>query len=647
MKKYLLISFILLLTCLTGCKNKNDEVVKKNEEEPVCGGVTNNTDYNAPKVINSDKLVKFSVGFYHEDKFDSSSGRYYIFVLEPDTDGKIILKDSYNGDGFEVSEPVLDGTQEIIKKYDLAKANGVNKITAGLPPEFEECDFYAEYDNGECIRFAENSDPSSEWGREFIDYFADVFAEHGDNQYLTPKISGVIKCFNLEIQRNNILYQYRTCSDNKISRDIYDFNDERALDETYVESSSEYYDGILQIVSDMEIRDFENYDSSSDFINDGMTPPYYDFYIEFEDGNIMSGASCDPEVLEKFMPMGEELMSYIDSYLDANAIAKNAHFEGYMEVPVWTSYASSHLYDDDYDRYNTINLYDNDPETAYVEGVNGDGIGEMVMFEFGEGFEASCYAISKIEIRPGYQKSHEAFENNSRPLKLGFYFLNGRVEYAEFNKDYDENTVFTLEFDPVIAKDCVMVIEDAVSGKKYKDLCISEVKFYSQYTDDMIFYEHNVYYDDPESHPSWDINIEAYKGDEMVWSHMTHNPLTELSGKSILTCGFGKVIVYDEQSIVALDALTGETLWVNEDCGYPGAYSFDSNGNLYICSYLGSNLCVIDKDGNTIQKKENYAGEDYNWGSMLVLHPDGILNIYYASYGEGNEEGKIFTARYN
>lgn len=647
MKKYLLISFILLLTCLTGCKNKNDEVVKKNEEEPVCGGVTNNTDYNAPKVINSDKLVKFSVGFYHEDKFDSSSGRYFIFVLETDTDGKIILKDSYNGDGFEVSESVLDGTQEIIKKYDLAKANGVNKITAGLPPEFEECDFYAEYDNGECIRFAENSDPSSEWGREFIDYFADVFAEHGDNQYLTPKISGVIKCFNLEIQRNNILYQYRTCSDNKISRDIYDFNDERALDETYVESSSEYYDGILQIVSDMEIRDFENYDSSSDFINDGMTPPYYDFYIEFEDGNIMSGASCDPEVLEKFMPMGEELMSYIDSYLDANAIAKNAHFEGYMEVPVWNSYASSHLYDDYYDRYNTINLYDNDPETAYVEGVNGDGIGEMVMFEFGEGFEASCYAVSKIEIRPGYQKSHEAFENNSRPLKLGFYFLNGRVEYAEFNKDYDENTVFTLEFDPVIAKDCVMVIEDAVSGKKYKDLCISEVKFYSQYTDDMIFYEHNVYYDDPESHSSWDINIEAYKGEEMVWSHMTHNPLTELSGKSILTCGFGKVIVYDEQSIAALDALTGETLWVNEDCGYPGAYSFDSNGNLYICSYLGSNLCVIDKDGNTIQKKENYAGEDYNWGSMLVLHPDGILNIYYASYGEGNEEGKIFTARYN
>lgn len=647
MKKCIVLSLIIAVIFLIGCNNKDNDVNTNINEEPVCGGVTNNTNYDAPKVINSDNLVRFSAGFYHEDKFDSSKGRYYIFVLEPAADEKIILKDSYNGEGFEVPASVFDGVQNIIKKYDLAKANGVNKITAGLPPEFEECDFCAEYDNGESIRFSENSDPSSEWGREFIDYFADIFAEHGDDKYLTPKISGVIECFDFEIQKNNIQYQYRTCSDNKISRDIYDINDERSLDETLVESSPEYFDGILQIVSDMEIRDFENYDSSSDFINDEITPQYYDFYIKFEDGNILSGASCDPEVLDKFMPIGDELMAYIDSYIDANANRKNEYFEGYEEVPVWSSYASSHLYDDDYDKYNTINLYDNDPKTAYVEGVDGNGIGEMVKFEFGEGFEASCYAVSKIEIRPGYQKSHETFENNSRPLKLGFYFLNGRVEYAEFDKDYDENTVYTIEFDPVIAKDCVMVIEDAVSGKKYKDLCISEVKFYSQYTDDMIFYEHNVYYDDPESYPSWDINIEAYKGAEMVWSHMTHNPLTELSGKSILTCGFGKVIVYDEQSITALDALTGEVLWINEDCGYPGAYSFDSNGNLYICSYLGSNLCIIDKDGNTIQKKENYAGEDYNWGSMLVLHPDGILNIYYASYGEGNEEGKIFTARYN
>lgn len=42
-----------------------------------------------------------------------------------------------------------------------------------------------------------------------------------------------------------------------------------------------------------KIRDFEKYDTSSDFIADGKTPPYYDFCIEFDNGQRMSGASCD------------------------------------------------------------------------------------------------------------------------------------------------------------------------------------------------------------------------------------------------------------------------------------------------------------------------------------------------------------------
>lgn len=639
MKKTTVLTMCFMLVCLSGCGKK--ETV----EEPICGGVTDNTDYDAPKTISSDKLVKLSMGFYQEDRYDSSNGRYYTFVLESDTSGKVILKDSYGAKGFEVDKSVLDGAQAIIKKHDLAKENGVSKVTAGLPPEYAECDFWAEYDGGESISFAENSDPSSAWGREFIDYFADIFAQHGDDQYLEPKISGTIECFNLEIQKDNILYQYNTEGENQIYRSIYDCDKEEMLDEISADADPEYYDGILKIVSDMEIRDFENYESASDFFSDGKAPSYYDFYIKYADGSSMAGASCDPEMLDNFMPMGTELMSYIDNYIGSGSADKNAGFEGYMEVPVWNAFATSWLSGDDYYKYHPGNLYDNDPSTAYVEGTADDGIGQMVKFELGSEFDASCYAISKIEIRPGYQKSREAFENNSRPLKLAFYFLNGRVEYAEFDKDYDMDSVYTIEFEPVVAKDCVMVIEDAISGKKYKDLCISEVKFYSQYTEDMIPYEHNVHRDNPDANPDWDINIETYKGEEMVWSYMTHNPLTELSGRSLLTCGFGKVIVYDNQKIVALDASTGDVLWINKDAGYPGAYSFDDKGNLYICGYYGSTLCVIDGDGNTIRKEDSLAGDGYNWATMLALTPDGNMSIYYAMYNDSDEEGKIYTTK--
>lgn len=317
MKKIIVLAMCFMMIGLFGCGKKDTDVLnRKNTEEPVCGGVTNNTDYDAPKVINSDNLVKLSMGFYHEDKFDKSNGRYYTFILESDSDGKILLKDRRDDEGFTVDKSVLDGAQKIIKKYDLAKANGVNKITAGLPPEYEECDFSAEYDSGERISFAENSDPSSEWGREFIDYFAPIFAANGDNKYLPSEISGTITCFNLEIQKDSTLYQYNTEGENQIYRCIYDCAKEEVLSQTCVDASSEYYDGILKIVRDREIRDFENYDSASDFVSDGKTPAYYDFYIEFDDGNKMSGASCEPEILEKFMPMGTELMNYMDEFID-------------------------------------------------------------------------------------------------------------------------------------------------------------------------------------------------------------------------------------------------------------------------------------------------------------------------------------------
>lgn len=319
--KYLVAALCLSVMCFAGCKNEDDDVVRiRNEvEEPICGGVTDNTDHNAPKVINSDNLVKLSMGFYHEDKYDCSEGRYYTFVLEPDATGKVILKDGYAGEGFEVDKSVLDGAQAIIRKYDLARANGVSRITAGLPPQYEECDFRAEYDSGESIGFSQNSDPSAEWAREFIDYFAVILAEHGDDKYLTPAISGTITQFCLEVQKDNIYYTYIPEGEDRIYRSIYDLGKEEMLDETSVDSSPEYYDGILKIVSDMEIRDFENYDTASDFVSEGKTPSYYDFYIEYADGNIMSGASCDPEMLDKFEPMRMALMDYMDNYIDSKS----------------------------------------------------------------------------------------------------------------------------------------------------------------------------------------------------------------------------------------------------------------------------------------------------------------------------------------
>lgn len=315
------------------------------------------------------------------------------------------------------------------------------------------------------------------------------------------------------------------------------------------------------------------------------------------------------------------------------------------EVPVWNAQASSWLEDEkDYYKYHPSNLFDHDLSTAYVEGEPDDGIGQMVEFTFGYGMESTTYAITQIEIHPGYQKSQNTFVNNSRPTRLGFYFPDGSVEMVDLGTKYDKDAVITVEIDPIVTNKCTMVIEDAITGKKYKDCCISEVTFYSQEITGMTYYEREAasegVYDDPKA----EYIIDAYAGEAMIWSYQTNNIMTELTSSSYLASGWGKVIVYDEAKIVALDALTGETLWEVEDTGFPGACSFDKEGNLVVCGYYGY-VTIIDEDGEVVWK-DDPAGEDYSWACMLVLKENREMSIYYAMYEENDGPGKVFTTEY-
>ena len=291
-----------------------------NDEEPICGGTTNNTDYNAPKEIESDKLVSLSVGFYHEFKFDTGSGMFYTFYLEPDENGKLILKDNRLAEGFEVDSSVLDGAQQIIKENNLAAVNGIHKTTAGLPPEYQPCYIEAKYDSGEYISYSENSDPSSAWGEDFVDYFGQIMADNGDDKYLASKLTGAIRRFCLEVLHDDLIYTYDTVNvpskGEKLNRRIYDTAKEELLEDTVADQSPEYYEGLMQIISDYEIRDFENYDTVSDLVDYDNPTDYYDFYIEFESGDTMSGASVDPDVLEAFKTIEEQLVKYMNDYFD-------------------------------------------------------------------------------------------------------------------------------------------------------------------------------------------------------------------------------------------------------------------------------------------------------------------------------------------
>lgn len=344
---YFVMSALLLGLCgciMVGCNNANSnsittEDIGMKNEVPICGGTTNNTDYSAPKEILSDKLVSLSVGFYHDFKYDTGKGMFYTFYLAPDENGNLILKDNGAAEGFKVDGSVLDGAQEIIKKHNLASVNGIHKTTAGLPPQYQPCFVEAKYDSGEYISYSANSNPDSAWGSDFVDYFGRIMADNGDDKYLASKVTGTIKRFCLEIQSSDISYTYDTVKvpakgpkpgpediagggtteyKVKLNRRIYDMSKEEFIDRAVADPSPEYYEGLMQIISDNEIRDFENYYSISDPVDPGNPTDYYNFYIEFEDGNIMSGTSVEPKELKAFAPIAKKLVTYMNEYIDSH-----------------------------------------------------------------------------------------------------------------------------------------------------------------------------------------------------------------------------------------------------------------------------------------------------------------------------------------
>ena len=141
--------------------------------------------------------------------------------------------------------------------------------------------------------------------------------------------------------------------------------------------------------------------------------------------------------------------------------------------------ASSTL--EDYSGYNytTYCLQDYNSDTAWVEGVEGNGVGETLRFSFPEGT-----VITGGVIYSGYQKSEQLLYANSAPnafrVESGsfseYLFLDS---YADsFLGNEKEGYLFWFD-DPLIPENGIVTvtITSVRPGWKYEDTCISEFRF--------------------------------------------------------------------------------------------------------------------------------------------------------------------------
>ncbi|MDI7219141.1 hypothetical protein QMN07_16715 [Leptospira santarosai] len=147
-------------------------------------------------------------------------------------------------------------------------------------------------------------------------------------------------------------------------------------------------------------------------------------------------------------------------------------------------------------KYSPYYAMDGDPSTAWSEGVDGDGIGEVLL--------TFVDVRKKIKIWTGYGRSEEIFKNNNRPKDVTLYIfealntsdgtisitlqnlvLRGQVEYTLKDENgYQEISLPKVKL--IGSKGTVgnsgdrftvlgIKINSVYKGEKYQDTLISEV----------------------------------------------------------------------------------------------------------------------------------------------------------------------------
>ncbi|TDX44496.1 NADase-type glycan-binding domain-containing protein [Orenia marismortui] len=118
--------------------------------------------------------------------------------------------------------------------------------------------------------------------------------------------------------------------------------------------------------------------------------------------------------------------------------------------------------------YHPINLIDEDPKTAWIEGVEGDGIGEYLTFYFLRAID-----IEGMKILNGYAKSNKLFEVNNR-IKALELIINRSQRKTILVDDINKEQIINFKAENV--RSIKLIIKDIYKAK-FDDTALSGIEF--------------------------------------------------------------------------------------------------------------------------------------------------------------------------
>ena len=319
MRIAVILASIMAIIGLGGC-SANENVL--------CGGVTDRTDPNAPKVIRSKDIATYSAHFFLQGEWTPGhqQGCAYTFTIRPDDKGVLMVTESELKLSAPADKELLQKLQRIIDDEKLAKENGYYRVTAGLPPEFQPCHFNVNYASGEKLTFTKNNDPDAKWAEKTYMVFAQWFAKHGNESLLPPRVTREINHISIDFKDNDTFYSYspmyRNFEDADNNRNLQ-FNKmivqgKNKTTNEFIEFPPDFYDNVNRIVSKYDLHPF---DSASVLYSTEQTEAdqkdafssTVQINIQYKDGyNLPIHTSAEKSVND-LRPLIKELIEYFDT----------------------------------------------------------------------------------------------------------------------------------------------------------------------------------------------------------------------------------------------------------------------------------------------------------------------------------------------